>query len=91
MERYNFKIVEKKWQAFWEQNQTYKSEINNSVINTNINLCNVLNSFMLDGNYTNTYSEDLKVKNMILISRSKKKIIGLDGFGLKIKRQEIIK
>ena len=27
MERYNFKTVEKKWQEFWEQNQTYKSEI----------------------------------------------------------------
>jgi len=28
---------------------------------------------------------------MILISRSKKKIIGLEGFGLKIKKQVIIK
>jgi GTP cyclohydrolase II len=28
---------------------------------------------------------------MILISRSKKKIIGLEGFGLKIKKQIIIK
>jgi GTP cyclohydrolase II len=28
---------------------------------------------------------------MILVSRSKKKIIGLEGFGLKIKKQEIIK
>ena len=27
MERYNFKIVEKKWQKFWDQNQTFKSEI----------------------------------------------------------------
>jgi leucyl-tRNA synthetase len=27
VERYNFKIVEKKWQDFWDQNQTYKSEI----------------------------------------------------------------
>ena len=35
--------------------------------------------------------KDLKVKNMILISRSKKKIIGLEGFGLKIKKQIIIK
>ena len=35
--------------------------------------------------------KDFKVKNMILISRSKKKIIGLDGFGLKIKKQIIIK
>jgi 3,4-dihydroxy 2-butanone 4-phosphate synthase/GTP cyclohydrolase II len=35
--------------------------------------------------------KDLKVKNMILLSRSRKKIIGLDGFGLKIKKQIIIK
>ena len=35
--------------------------------------------------------KDLKVKNMILVTRSRKKIIGLDGFGLKIKKQEIIK
>ena len=35
--------------------------------------------------------KDLNIKNMILISRSKKKIIGLDGFGLKIKKQIIIK
>ena len=35
--------------------------------------------------------KDLNVKNMILISRSKKKIIGLDGFGLKIIKQIIIK
>ncbi len=35
--------------------------------------------------------KDLNVKNMILITRSRKKIIGLDGFGLKIKKQIIIK
>jgi 3,4-dihydroxy 2-butanone 4-phosphate synthase / GTP cyclohydrolase II len=35
--------------------------------------------------------KDLNVKNMVLLSRSKKKIIGLDGFGLKIKKQIIIK
>ena len=35
--------------------------------------------------------KDQKVKNMILISRSKKKIIGLEGFGLKIIKQKIIK
>ena len=35
--------------------------------------------------------KDLNVKDMILLSRSKKKIIGLDGFGLKIKKQIIIK
>ena len=35
--------------------------------------------------------KELKIKNMILVTRSKKKIIGLDGFGIKITRQEIIK
>ena len=35
--------------------------------------------------------KDLNVKNMILISRRKKKIIGLEGFGLKIKKQIIVK
>ena len=31
------------------------------------------------------------VKNMILVTRSKKKVIGLDGYGIKIVKQEIIK
>jgi 3,4-dihydroxy 2-butanone 4-phosphate synthase / GTP cyclohydrolase II len=35
--------------------------------------------------------KDFKVKNMILVTRKRKKIIGLEGFGLKIKKQEIIK
>ena len=35
--------------------------------------------------------KDLKVKNMILLSRTRKKIIGLEGFGLKIRKQLIIK
>ena len=35
--------------------------------------------------------KDFNIKNMILLSRSKKKIIGLEGFGLKIKKQLIIK
>jgi 3,4-dihydroxy 2-butanone 4-phosphate synthase/GTP cyclohydrolase II len=35
--------------------------------------------------------KDLNVKNMVLITRSKKKIIGLNGFGLKITKQIIIK
>ena len=35
--------------------------------------------------------KDLGIKNMILVSRSKKKIIGLEGYGIKIIRQEIIK
>ena len=35
--------------------------------------------------------KDLGVRKMILISRSKKRIIGLEGFGIKIMKQEIIK
>jgi 3,4-dihydroxy 2-butanone 4-phosphate synthase/GTP cyclohydrolase II len=35
--------------------------------------------------------KDLKVKNMILVTRLRKKIIGLEGFGLKIVKQEILK
>ncbi len=30
MERYNFKLVEKKWQSHWEVNSSFKSEINKS-------------------------------------------------------------
>ena len=37
------------------------------------------------------FIKDFKIKNMILVSRSRKKIIGLDGYGIKITRQEIIK
>ena len=33
----------------------------------------------------------LNIKNMILITRSKKKVIGLEGYGIKITKQEIIK
>ncbi len=28
MDRYNFKIIEKKWQEFWEKNKTFKSKLN---------------------------------------------------------------
>jgi 3,4-dihydroxy 2-butanone 4-phosphate synthase/GTP cyclohydrolase II len=35
--------------------------------------------------------KDLKVKNMILITKSPKKVIGLDGYDIKIIKQEIIK
>ena len=31
------------------------------------------------------------IKKMILVTRSKKKIIGLEGYGIKITKQEIIK
>jgi len=35
--------------------------------------------------------KSLKIKNMILVTRSKKKVVGLDGYGIKIYKQEIIK
>jgi len=35
--------------------------------------------------------KELKIKKMILVSRSKKRIIALDGYGIKISKQEIIK
>jgi len=35
--------------------------------------------------------KDIGIKNMVLVSRSKKKLIGLEGFGIKITKQEIIK
>ncbi len=34
--------------------------------------------------------KDLKVRNMILITKSPKKVIGLDGYGIKIIKQELI-
>jgi len=33
----------------------------------------------------------LGIKKMILVTRSKKKVVGLDGYGIKITKQEIIK
>ena len=35
--------------------------------------------------------KSLKIRNMILVTRSKKKVVGLDGYGIKINKQEIIK
>ncbi len=34
--------------------------------------------------------KDLKIQNMILITKSPKKVIGLDGYGIKIIKQELI-
>ena len=28
MDRYNFSLVEEKWQKYWEKNQTYKTIVN---------------------------------------------------------------
>ena len=27
MERYNFKLIENKWQSFWEKNRSFKTEV----------------------------------------------------------------
>jgi len=35
--------------------------------------------------------KSLNIKKMILVTRSKKKVVGLDGYGIKISNQEIIK
>ena len=35
--------------------------------------------------------KSLKIKNMILVTRSRKKVVSLDGYGIKITKQEIIK
>jgi len=35
--------------------------------------------------------KSLKIKDMILVTRSRKKVVGLDGYGIKITKQEIIK
>jgi len=35
--------------------------------------------------------KDLRIKNMVLVTRTHKKIIGLDGYGIRITKQEIIK
>ena len=35
--------------------------------------------------------KEFNIRDMILFSRTKKKLIGLEGFGLKIKKQIIIK
>ena len=33
----------------------------------------------------------LNIRKMILVTRSRKKVVGLDGYGIKITKQEIIK
>ena len=60
--------------------------INNSNKNNDNNI-NILRYYGIGAQII----KDLNVKNMILISRSNKKVIGLDGFGLKITKQIIIK
>ena len=35
--------------------------------------------------------KSLNIKKMILVTRSRKKVVGLEGYGIKIKKQEILK
>ena len=35
--------------------------------------------------------KSLHIKNMILVTRSRKKVVGLEGYGIRITKQEIIK
>ena len=35
--------------------------------------------------------KSLNIKKMILVTKSRKKVVGLDGYGIKITKQEIIK
>ena len=64
------------------KNETSKSSKDDTVKSTNI-----LRYYGIGAQII----KNLKIKNMILVSRSKKKIIGLDGYGIKIAKQEIIK
>ena len=64
-----------------------KNETTNANKNETIKSTNILRYYGIGAQII----KDLKIKNMILVSRSKKKIIGLDGYGIKITKQEIIK
>ena len=41
---------------------------------------------LINAEIDNHLNQDLKIKNMILVTRSKKKVIGPDGYGIKIKK-----
>ena len=64
-----------------------KNEISASNKNESIKSTNILRYYGIGAQII----KDLKIKNMVLVSRAKKKIIGLDGYGIKITKQEIIK
>ena len=77
----------KKNLKFLSNYKNYLLLIINKAYKTNDNNINTLRYYGIGAQII----KDLNVKNMILISRSRKKIIGLEGFGLKIKKQKIIK
>ena len=64
-----------------------KNEISGSNKNESIKSTNILRYYGIGAQII----KDLKIKNMVLVSRARKKIIGLDGYGIKITKQEIIK
>ena len=45
----------------------------------------------LPRNFNIKIIKSLHIKNMILVTRSRKKVVGLDGYGIKIAKQEILK
>ena len=64
-----------------------KNQISKKINDERIKSTNILRYYGIGAQII----KDFKIKNMILVSRSNKKIIGLDGYGIKITRQEIIK
>ena len=64
-----------------------KKKISSTNKDDKINSTNILRYYGIGAQII----KDLKIRNMILVSRSKKKIIGLEGYGIKITKQEIIK
>ena len=63
MERYNFKLVEDKWQKYWQENKTFKSKIIKDKIDLGLPLDSSVNSeFERNFSHKNflfSYSRDL--------------------------------
>ena len=64
-----------------------KSQDTKNINNEGVKSTNILRYYGIGAQII----KDFKIKNMILVSRSRKKIIGLEGYGIKITKQEIIK
>ena len=64
-----------------------KNETSNTNKDESIKSTNILRYYGIGAQII----KDLKIRNMVLVSRARKKIIGLDGYGIKITKQEIIK
>ena len=93
------KDIEKLSNSLYLNSVKYLSRYNNFILIVikNQSLKNIKDETIKSTNILRHYGigaqiiKDFKIKNMILVSRSRKKIIGLDGYGIKITRQEIIK